>query len=374
MNDNLLTESQKALLKWMVQAVRAGKLNEEEIWMVDTFNGIRLDCYEDNVPEIKKLTLDALQKNGYLICDRSHPYQYKCALTSRAYDLVTSNSKTMSRIKILFLSADPSDACRLRLGQELRDIREKLQLSQKRDSFILESRESVRPGDITQAIHDVAPQIVHFSGHGKNTGELCVEDNSGKTKSISPDAIASLFKLVSDRVSCVILNACYSDAQAQGISRSIPFVIGMAQSIGDKAAISFAVGFYKALGAGHSFEQAYDFAKVEIQLEGIPEHSIPILYKKRKREDNSDKVILSNSEVVTVEEAIHRFDVSPIIKRFGTWAVTTYGLECLAIQYEIELERVDEEDWIDHMRRKTWVNMADFEKALSFAREFKSKK
>ncbi|WP_243714124.1 hypothetical protein [Nostoc sp. 106C] len=72
----------------------------------------------------------------------------------------------MNNIKILFLAADPSDSARLLLGQELRDIREKLQLSKQRDSFSLESRESVRTGDITQAILDVEPQIVHFSGHG----------------------------------------------------------------------------------------------------------------------------------------------------------------------------------------------------------------
>jgi hypothetical protein len=69
-------------------------------------------------------------------------------------------------IKVLFLASDPSDAVRLRLGQELRDIREKLQMSKQRDNFILESREAVRPGDLTQAIFDVEPHIIHFSGHG----------------------------------------------------------------------------------------------------------------------------------------------------------------------------------------------------------------
>lgn len=53
-------------------------------------------------------------------------------------------------VTILFLAADPTDSARLRLGQELRDIRERLQLSRDRQRFILESRESVRPGDLTQ--------------------------------------------------------------------------------------------------------------------------------------------------------------------------------------------------------------------------------
>lgn len=162
MNADNLTENQKSLLRWIVQEVRAGRLNEEEIWIVWDFDGTNIVGYEGNVPEIKTITLDAMQENGCLVCDRSRNHQYKCALTSRAYEVVDSRFNPMNKVKILFLAADPSDATRLRLGQELRDIREKLQLSKQRDSFALDSRESVRPGDITQAIHDVAPQIVHF--------------------------------------------------------------------------------------------------------------------------------------------------------------------------------------------------------------------
>jgi hypothetical protein len=189
----------------------------------------------------------------------------------------------MDRIKVLFLAADPSDRARLRLGQELRGIREKLQLAKRRERFFLESRSSVRSEDITQAIFDIEPQIVHFSGHGENTGELCFEDVLGNTQSVRPSALASLFELVPE-VNCVILNTCYSEAQAKAIAKHIPCVIGMSRDIGDKAAIAFAVGFYKALGAGQSFENAYKFACVEIQLKGLlEEHLTPVLHLKKAK-------------------------------------------------------------------------------------------
>ncbi|WP_081980892.1 CHAT domain-containing protein [Neosynechococcus sphagnicola] len=200
----------------------------------------------------------------------------------------------MDTVKILFLAADPSDSVRLRLGQELRDIREKLQLSRYRDNFHLESRESVRTGDISQAIFDTEPQIVHFSGHGTGTGELCFEDVQGKTKPVKPDALANLFKLVANQVNCVILNACYSEAQAKSIAKHIPFVIGMNDAIGDKAAIAFAVGFYRALGSGRSVKEAYDFACVEIQLESIPEYLTPVLLEResiiRESEEEANEI------------------------------------------------------------------------------------
>jgi hypothetical protein len=185
-------------------------------------------------------------------------------------------------ISILFLSADPTNASRLRLGEETREIQEKLQLSKQRDEFTLHQRMSIRPMDISQALLNIQPQVVHFSGHGMQDGALCVEDLIGKTHPIPPDALAALFEQFSNQVTCVILNACYSEIQANAIAEHISYVIGMNQAIGDKAAIAFAVGFYQALGAGRPFEDAFKLGCVQIRLQGIPEHLTPILLKREE--------------------------------------------------------------------------------------------
>ena len=140
---------------------------------------------------------------------------------------------------------------------------------------------SVRPSDITQALLDTQPQIVHFSGHGTSTGALCFEDLAGKTHPIEPDALAALFEQFSGQVNCVVLNACYSEIQAKAIAKHIKYVIGMNQAIGDKAAIAFAIGFYQALGGGCSIEDAYRLGCVQIQLQNIPEHLTPVLIIRR---------------------------------------------------------------------------------------------
>lgn len=187
------------------------------------------------------------------------------------------NPEKFFPLKVLFLSSDPTNASRLRLGEEFREIQEKLQLAQLRDRFELHSMMSSRPVDISQALLDVNPNIVHFSGHGTSSGELCFEDQQGKAHPVSPSALASLFKQFIDKVDCVILNACYSEIQAKEIAKHINFVIGMNNTIGDKAAIAFAVGFYQALGAGRSFKESYEFGCVQIQLEGIPEDQTPVI-------------------------------------------------------------------------------------------------
>jgi CHAT domain len=183
---------------------------------------------------------------------------------------------------ILFLAANPKDTSRLRVDEELRDIGYGLQRAQQRDQFRLEQRSAVRSRDIQRAMLDIEPQIVHFSGHGSGEQGLVFEDEVGNSKLIDGSALAELFDLFANRLTCVVLNGCYSEVQAKAITQFIPFVIGMSQSIGDRAAISFAVGFYDALGAGKDVEFAYKLGCSAIRLEGIDidEHSTPVLLKK----------------------------------------------------------------------------------------------
>jgi hypothetical protein len=180
-------------------------------------------------------------------------------------------------LKILFLSADPTNATRLRLGEELREIEEKLQLSAQRDQIKLVSKMSVRATDISQAFLDVSPNIVHFSAHGTAAGELCIEDRNGKIHPLQAKALSTLFEIFSSQVNCVVLNACYSAVQAEAIARHVEHVIGMTQEIGDRAAIAFAIGFYQGLGAGRTIQEAYKLGCAQIQMQNISENLTPVL-------------------------------------------------------------------------------------------------
>lgn len=251
--------------------------------------------------------IQSLVKWGDAACeagefDKAHHY-YSIAMEMSRDDKMIRHKKEIAAQKIeelkgsgvtsvLFLNADPTDASRLRLGEELREIQEKLQLAKLREQFELHQRMSVRPADISQALLDLQPQIVHFSGHGMATGVLCFENQIGKTHSIQPEALAALFEQFASQVKCVVLNACYSEIQANAIAKHIDCVIGMNKSIGDRASIAFSVGFYQALGAGRTIEEAYRLGCVQIQLQGISEHLTPILIQKK----DSQQLAISPTE------------------------------------------------------------------------------
>lgn len=182
------------------------------------------------------------------------------------------------KITVLFLAANPIDTHQLRLDEEARSIHEKLRLSELRDSIQFESRWATRASDILQAINETNPTIVHFSGHGTGTGELVLQNPDGTAKLVSADAISTAIATASDTIRLIVFNACFSEVQAASVVEHIEAAIGTSDSIGDETACTFAAQLYSSIGFGHSLRKAFDQAKAELILEGIPGEDIPQIY------------------------------------------------------------------------------------------------
>ena len=201
--------------------------------------------------------------------------------------------------KILILVANPRGD--LKVYQEIRELRKIIERSDKRTQFEIEERVAVRPKDLQNALLKVQPKIIHFCGHGSGNDGLVLEDDLGQQQLVSTEAITDLFKLFTNQIECVVLNACYSKVQGQEIVKHINYVIGMEQDVRDDVAIAFTLGFYEALSSGETIESAYEFGCNRIQLEinrsgnyqtsglvPVPEHLIPVLLK------NPNPVVISS--------------------------------------------------------------------------------
>jgi hypothetical protein len=73
----------------------------------------------------------------------------------------------------------------------------------------------------------------------------------------------------------------------------------------------------------------------------------------------------------SIIEAATYYDLPPILDRFGVWAVCIDGLHCLTNNYAILSDRLDEVDWVGHMREKDWVDETEFAAAFELARTLK---
>jgi len=183
----------------------------------------------------------------------------------------------VTKVKILFLGANPENTVKLALDGEIREITYKIRLSEGRELLDIESVWAVRPDDLLQYLNQYKPQIVHFSGHGSTAGEIILQDNRGNAKPVNQKALKALFLTLKDNIQIVVLNACYSTIQSQEINKVIDYVIGMNAAIGDEAAIVFAAAFYRAIGFNRTVQEAFDQGKTALLLEGISEENTPDL-------------------------------------------------------------------------------------------------
>lgn len=195
------------------------------------------------------------------------------------------------RCRVLFLSANPRGTTRLALDKEFRLIKERVRASRHRDSLELIVELAVRPDDVLQALNEHRPNVVHFSAHGSPVGELLLEDEDGRPKSVRKQAIEYLFKTLRDDVRLVLFNACFSKIQAEAVVEHIDCAVGMSREVGDEAAIHFAAAFYRAIGFGRSVQEAFDQATTALMLDSSKYAHVPQLLS-RQGVDPRELVIL----------------------------------------------------------------------------------
>ena len=174
------------------------------------------------------------------------------------------------KTRILFLSANPWTTSRILVDEEAREIFERIQEGPYRDRFELQKHTAFRPHDLQRLLLTYQPDIVHFSGHGTKKERIILGGERGRGKTVDPQGLTDLLGLYKDHVRLVLLNACFTRAQARSISEVIDYSIGTSQGIGDKVGVTFAGAFYRALGFGKCVRDAFDSAKAELALTKIP--------------------------------------------------------------------------------------------------------
>lgn len=183
------------------------------------------------------------------------------------------------QITVLFMASDPGTN-KLALDEEARSIGEKLRASDHRDAVNFQTRWAVRPMDILQAINELQPTVVHFSGHGTSADALVLQDDQGRPKHVSMEGIVNAIAFGSESVKLVFFNTCFSFNQARSCVEKIDAAIGMNSEIGDEGARVFSSQFYSSIGFGYSISKAFDQAKAALMMEDLSQADIPELHCK----------------------------------------------------------------------------------------------
>ncbi|GCE30608.1 hypothetical protein KDA_60920 [Dictyobacter alpinus] len=184
-------------------------------------------------------------------------------------------------VKILFLAASPTETGRLQLDLENRTIKENIRHGSNRDHFKVENEWAVEDNTLLEFMNIYHPNIVHFSGHGTETGELLLEGPDRTIRPIPGVTLQALMRNFIDSVHMVVLNACHSYQEAQMLAQDIDVVIGMNYEVSDQAAIEFISRFYQALSFGNSLQNSFDQGITQLKIKNIPEEHNPQLFTRQ---------------------------------------------------------------------------------------------
>lgn len=233
----------------------------------------------------------------------------------------------MTDQRILYLPACPTGTERLALDHELevRAIQAELDRSGSRGRLELVTRRVARQHDLIRELHELKPTVVHFSGHGTPNGArqspsvealprngigepdppgnegrhgLAFQRPADQAQLVSTAALEETFRAAGASVRLVVLNACYTDEQANALLHDVDCVIGTHATIRDDAAMKFASGLYSSLGEGESVAAACRRGLAAISAEGMGDGERPRL-RVRDGIDANQLVLTANRPAST---------------------------------------------------------------------------
>ena len=182
------------------------------------------------------------------------------------------------RLRVLILGA--SSEGDLRVGREQKRIRAAVESALHRDLVELDVRPAATTADLLDGITKFRPHVVHFSGHS-DADLLVFEDENDELHdgiTVTAAAFARAVQATDDPPLLVLLNSCNSAAQIDDLVKSVaPFAIGMADSITDADAISYAAQFYAAMANGQSIGSAHASGQAALDLAGVDSAELPTL-------------------------------------------------------------------------------------------------
>lgn len=199
-----------------------------------------------------------------------------------------------SEINILIISSNPEDQDQLNYGKEHREIRDRIRKSPESYRINIHDRTAVRAEDIITAINETNPDFIHISGHGDDKS-LAIQGGNGETVDLTEKMLKAVIESSENEIKIIVLSACHSHQIAEGLSKTVPVVIGMNDAIGDDDAVVFASQFYSSLAFGKSVSTAFEQGKAAVLIEGLEDNDVPELYIKGDIDPLSYKPIKSGS-------------------------------------------------------------------------------
>lgn len=220
---------------------------------------------------------------------------------------IASSRPTILAVALDLGRANPAGAApgELALDHELADIWHELRVMAPRHDFEVVTARAATVDDLMWLLMKLKPTVLHLAGHGVAGGRgapapsancrdavpagddhsgILLLDQLGEPQPVPAQALAQMITSTAPDVRLLLLNACYSETQAEALSGAVDSVIAMSGAIRDDSARSFAAAFYRGLGNRESVAVAFSQASGQLRGRRDQGHRVPPIRHRRARE------------------------------------------------------------------------------------------
>ncbi len=238
---------------------------------------------ESGKPEILHLPWETLYhpESGFL--GRSEGFTLSRAVPPTGAELPAIEDGPLRVLLFTALPDDIGEEEQLRIEEEQALVLEALGQWRQSGHVLLEMPDDGRFSEFTHQLHHFRPHLVYLSGHGtfkkdyrnhNDRGYFLFESDNDGGELVDEEQLAAVF--TGTTVQAVILSACHSGKASSAslnnglmqrlADKGIPHVIGMRESILDRAGLQFARAFLGALMQQQSIAAALQQARRAIVL------------------------------------------------------------------------------------------------------------
>ena len=254
----------------------ANKQNEQQVEAIcgTTVNVADFQCFLQKEEQVESLSeeVERAEKKARGVVKKEYPREEKRIIEIVGAAPIFVPFKKQKKVKILFLSATPSDEGQMNTGLESRRFKNLMQFWDNHKRFKLKEQHGVNADEFLGFLIKEKPHILHYGGHGEVEG--IVLENGNLAGEILRDTLK-----ITKNTQCVVLNACYSVGIAKQIAEYVPYVIGTQGPLNDDSAIAFAEGFYTGIVFENSIEDAFEHGLTRIRQRKLPDADVLILVK-----------------------------------------------------------------------------------------------
>ncbi len=235
---------------------------------------LRLRIHAD-LPELRRLSSlpwELVRSEGsFLALSRETPVVRHPAVLQP-----TGRRRTLRRLRILAVMAEPGDQHSLELHREWEALEE---IWRDHTSVQLDRLENPTFDQLLPALEGDGYDVLHFMGHGGFDPEqeewvVCLLDENGETDPVKASVLGAELADFRRDLRLVVLNACYTarnlERDTAGVAMAmvaggLTGVVAMQAIISHRAAVEFSKGLYHRLAAGDPVESALAAARKRIR-------------------------------------------------------------------------------------------------------------